>query len=30
VIAEGPSMVVARNPAVIDAYLGTHHGEIAP
>lgn len=28
VIAEGPSRVVARNPAVIDAYLGTHHGEV--
>ena len=26
VIAEGPSGVVARNPAVIDAYLGAHHG----
>jgi branched-chain amino acid transport system ATP-binding protein len=28
VIAEGPPGVVARNPAVIDAYLGTRHGEI--
>jgi neutral amino acid transport system ATP-binding protein len=28
VIAEGPPGVVARNTAVIDAYLGTHHGEI--
>jgi branched-chain amino acid transport system ATP-binding protein len=28
VIAEGPSQVVARNPAVIDAYLGAQHGEI--
>jgi branched-chain amino acid transport system ATP-binding protein len=28
VIAEGPPGVVARNPDVIDAYLGTHHGEI--
>jgi branched-chain amino acid transport system ATP-binding protein len=27
VIAEGPPRVVARNPAVIDAYLGEHHGE---
>jgi branched-chain amino acid transport system ATP-binding protein len=27
IIAEGPPRVVARNPAVIDAYLGTHHGE---
>jgi len=29
VIAEGPSAEVARNPAVIDAYLGTHHGVIS-
>jgi branched-chain amino acid transport system ATP-binding protein len=28
IIAEGRSRAVARNPAVIDAYLGTHHGEI--
>ena len=27
VIAEGPPDVIARNPAVIDAYLGAHHGE---
>ncbi len=28
VIAEGPPGVVARNKAVIDAYLGEHHGNI--
>ena len=28
VIAEGPPLTVARNPDVIDAYLGKHHGEI--
>jgi branched-chain amino acid transport system ATP-binding protein len=28
IIAEGPSGVIARNPAVIDAYLGAHHGEV--
>lgn len=28
VIAEGPPLTVARNKAVIDAYLGEHHGEI--
>ncbi len=28
VIAEGPPLTVARNPEVIDAYLGRHHGEI--
>jgi neutral amino acid transport system ATP-binding protein len=28
VIAEGPPLKVARNKAVIDAYLGEHHGEI--
>ena len=27
VIAEGTSSEIAENPAVIDAYLGTHHGE---
>ncbi len=27
VIAEGPPDVIARNPDVIDAYLGAHHGE---
>lgn len=27
VIAEGPPSVIARNPAVIEAYLGTHRGE---
>ena len=29
VIAEGPPEVIARDPAVIDAYLGAHHGEAA-
>ena len=29
VIAEGPPAVIARNPAVIDAYLGAEHGEAA-
>ena len=29
VIAEGPPGTVARTPAVIDAYLGTHHGDLA-
>jgi neutral amino acid transport system ATP-binding protein len=29
VIAEGPPGVIAKNPAVIDAYLGAHHGEAA-
>jgi branched-chain amino acid transport system ATP-binding protein len=29
VIAEGPPDAIARNPAVIDAYLGRHHGEAA-
>ncbi len=29
VIAEGPPDVIARNPAVIDAYLGAQHGEAA-
>lgn len=29
VIAEGPPGVIAKNPAVIDAYLGEHHGEAA-
>lgn len=29
VIAEGPPDVIAKNPAVIDAYLGAHHGEAA-
>jgi branched-chain amino acid transport system ATP-binding protein len=28
IIAEGPPGEVARNPEVIDAYLGAHHGEI--
>ncbi len=28
VIAEGPPEAIARNPHVIDAYLGTHHGEM--
>ena len=27
VIAEGPPQVIARNPAVIEAYLGKHRGE---
>jgi len=29
IIAEGPPKVIAQNPAVIDAYLGAHHGEAA-
>ena len=29
VIAEGPPASIAANPEVIDAYLGTHHGEPA-
>lgn len=29
VIAEGPPDVIAKNPDVIDAYLGSHHGEAA-
>ncbi|MEN8115169.1 MAG: ABC transporter ATP-binding protein [Actinomycetota bacterium] len=29
VIAEGPPDAIAKNPAVIDAYLGEHHGEAA-
>ena len=29
IIAEGPPEVIARNPAVIDAYLGAEHGEAA-
>ncbi|HYI60297.1 MAG TPA: ABC transporter ATP-binding protein [Acidimicrobiales bacterium] len=29
VIAEGPPRAIASNPAVIDAYLGGHHGEEA-
>jgi branched-chain amino acid transport system ATP-binding protein len=29
VIAEGPPEVIAKNPAVIDAYLGAEHGEAA-
>ncbi|MGD2052091.1 MAG: ABC transporter ATP-binding protein [Acidimicrobiia bacterium] len=28
VIAEGPPDSIARNPDVVDAYLGTHHGEV--
>ena len=28
VIAEGTSSQIAANPAVIDAYLGTHHGDV--
>jgi ABC-type branched-subunit amino acid transport system ATPase component len=27
VIAEGPPSVIARNPEVIEAYLGKHRGE---
>jgi branched-chain amino acid transport system ATP-binding protein len=27
VLAEGPPAVIARNPAVIEAYLGKHRGE---
>ncbi len=29
VIAEGPPDIIAKNPDVIDAYLGAHHGEAA-
>ncbi|HEX2027046.1 MAG TPA: ABC transporter ATP-binding protein [Nitriliruptorales bacterium] len=29
IIAEGPPRSIGRNPAVIDAYLGGHHGEKA-
>jgi branched-chain amino acid transport system ATP-binding protein len=29
VIAEGPPLVVGADPAVIDAYLGRHHGPVA-
>jgi branched-chain amino acid transport system ATP-binding protein len=29
VIAEGPPEVIAKNPEVIDAYLGAEHGEAA-
>jgi branched-chain amino acid transport system ATP-binding protein len=29
VIAEGPPASIARNSAVVDAYLGAHHGEAA-
>ena len=29
VIAEGPPDLIAKDPAVIDAYLGAHHGEAA-
>jgi branched-chain amino acid transport system ATP-binding protein len=29
VIAEGPPASISKNPAVIDAYLGAHHGEAA-